>query len=820
MQNNVSYDTYNIYDEWGNLMAVLPPQASDEMKSSGASWNSVSSATLRSYAYLYKYDEFYRVTAKRFPGQNWMYHVYDKSDRLILTQNGEQRKRGEWSFSIPDGLGRICLSGICYNTFSSSTPSLSIAVRATRDNSVGLYKGYILTGITLTNPQVLSVNYYDDYHFMGKNDIPVSTHVDYKYEFISGYGEYSGKSAKDLLTGTLTAKLDDSSTLSYLVSVKYYDYRARLVQVKSSNHKGGVEKEYIGYDFIGHPLKRKHIHIATDKPTYTEQYEYAYDPAGRLLTTRHSINGGTAVLLANNEYDGLGRLKSSKRNGQVNLQTTYTYNVRSWLKTLSSPLFQQSLYYNDKRTNGTNISCFSGDISGMDWKILSNGDNVSRGYDFTYDGLSRLTKANYLENNALSSKFNTSYNYDKQGNITSLQRYGQTGANAYGLIDNLSMVLMGNQLKSVNDAATVSAYNAGFEFKDGAKLSVEYVYDTNGNLIKDLNKGISSIQYNVLNLPSSITFSDGSTITYTYSMDGSKLRTIHKIGNTITTTDYCGNVIYENNIAKLLLTEGGYISLNDNQYHYYLEDYQGNNRVVASSAGSVEETNHYYPFGGLLSGTNTIQPYKYNGKEFDSKKGLNIYDYGARHYDATIVRWHVIDPLCEKSNDISPYTYCNNSPIKHIDPDGKYVWALIGATVDYGFQVYDNYKLGKNGYNAWIGDVNFVKVGLSAINPTGKFKLLKTLAVEGLKEGVFVTPNNGVGIEVDAGKIVTNSIVNTVVNVGVGKLIESSSDEAPKSVNKEMRNANQNIKTAERRIERSPLSETKQTQLDNAKSNV
>ncbi len=55
------------------------------------------------------------------------------------------------------------------------------------------------------------------------------------------------------------------------------------------------------------------------------------------------------------------------------------------------------------------------------------------------------------------------------GNIKTLQRYGQTAASSYGLIDNLTYTLNGNQLTRVDDAVTASAYNGGFEFKDGVK---------------------------------------------------------------------------------------------------------------------------------------------------------------------------------------------------------------------------------------------------------------------------------------------------------------------------------------------------------------
>ncbi|GAB6870450.1 hypothetical protein JCM16496A_28550 [Bacteroides rodentium JCM 16496] len=101
-----------------------------------------------------------------------------------------------------------------------------------------------------------------------------------------------------------------------------------------------------------------------------------------------------------------------------------------------------------------------------------------------------------------------------------------------------------------------------------------------------------------------------------------------------------------------------------------MKDHQGNNRVVINQGGSVEETNHYYPFGGVFASTTNVQPYKYNGKEFDTKKGLNWYDYGARHYDVTLERFTTVDPSAENYFNSSPYAYCGNSPINRIDPDG------------------------------------------------------------------------------------------------------------------------------------------------------
>ncbi len=157
-----------------------------------------------------------------------------------------------------------------------------------------------------------------------------------------------------------------------------------------------------------------------------------------------------------------------------------------------------------------------------------------------------------------------------------------------------------------------------------------------------------------------------------YGADGTKLRTTHAIGNDTTITVYCGNVVYESGIPKTLLTEVGYVTLPDRKYHYFIQDHQGNNRLVVDQSGGIEEVNDYYPFGGLMSSSSvSAQNYKYNGKELDRKSGLDWYDYGARHYDATIGRWHVVDPLAEKYYSISPYVYCGNEPVGRIDPDGR-----------------------------------------------------------------------------------------------------------------------------------------------------
>ncbi len=75
-------------------------------------------------------------------------------------------------------------------------------------------------------------------------------------------------------------------------------------------------------------------------------------------------------------------------------------------------------------------------------------------------------------------------------------------------------------------------------------------------------------------------------------------------------------------------------------------------------------------YGGILSqSTNQgVQKYKYNGKEFDTMHGLNMYDFGARQQDPAVGMFTSMDPLCEKYYNISPYSYCAGNPVRYVDP--------------------------------------------------------------------------------------------------------------------------------------------------------
>ena len=607
------------------------------------------------YAYIYRYDYLDRLVYKKLPGCAPSYLVYDAAHRLVFSQDGCQRNDSLWSFFVYDVYGRVVVEGECGNSDKHvRTAGETVVLGTLMEGDTGLaYSGY-QSSFDLVDPCVYVVNYYDTYDFRTRNGFSA-------YNFPEGTVSAIGN-----LTGSILCTHGSSG---FIYSADYYDINKRIVKSLSSRVNGGMDTYATEYSFQGSPLSVLHTHTDSSGYSLTERYTYTYDHSSRLTRVSHQYDNNPSVLLLEHTYDELGRLQTDKLDNGI-YATDYAYNIRNWLTGIEGGKFSQSLHY----TDGLGVPCYNGNISSMTWK--SGAGATPRGYKFSYDRLGRLTDAEYGEGPSLSvntNRFNEQVTgYDKMGNILGLKRYGQTSATGYDVIDDLSLSYAGNRLKKVADRSGTSTFNNGFEFKDGIDLSTEYEYDENGNLTKDLNKNITAIQYNCLNLPSRVMFANGNSISYLYDAAGRKLRTVHFLEGDSVTTDYCGNVVYENGVPQILLTEVGYVSLTDGQYHYYLKDHQGNNRVVVDEEGTVEEVNHYYPFGGVFSSTGDAQPYKYNGKELDRKGGLDWYDYGARMYDAVLGRWHAVDPMSEKYYGVSPYLYCANNPILLVDPNGMW----------------------------------------------------------------------------------------------------------------------------------------------------
>ena len=329
--------------------------------------------------------------------------------------------------------------------------------------------------------------------------------------------------------------------------------------------------------------------------------------------------------------------------------------------------------------------------------LTSATNHLAHSYDFTYDGLHRMTDAVYDDASGGRNRYNETVSYNANSSALTIKRNGRNDAGNYTAIDNLTLMYRGNRLLKVTDKGDACTATGATDFNDGASITVEYTYDACGARTSDANKGIASIRYSYWGTPELIQFTNGSQTRYVYDASGVKQKRIHitAVDNIVVplktvmelsddqiltsdTTEYSGNLVFENGRLDKVLFSSGYVSCNDNAanrftFHYFVKDHLGNNRAVVNENGAIEQTTHYYPFGNSIAdiGTNTsIQQYKYNGKELDRMHGLDWYDYGARNYDPVILQWDRPDPLADKYYPVSPYVYCVDNPVRFIDIDG------------------------------------------------------------------------------------------------------------------------------------------------------
>jgi RHS repeat-associated protein len=696
-------DTYYVYNEYNQKAFIITPKAEKQIEQNN---KVITESILNDLCYQYRYDGLDREVEKKLPGKDWEFMVYDKQDRPVLAQDGMLRTVNNnfgskgWMFTKYDQFNRVVCTGFFSNTATRQV--MQNALNSMADNASnnekrssafftlqGMEVYYDKRAFPTGSMTLLTVNYYDTYP-QGAPAVP-STILG-QHTLPQTLGTNDDASTNNLQTASYVKNIEDNN---WTKTYTYFDSKGRTLATKTTNHLGGLTNKEFKLDFTGQAEESYTSHKRTPNETEVKIKErFVYDNQKRLVKQYHQVDNLQEELLVENTYNDIGQLinkKTGNTTGTPLQSIDNTYNIRGWLTSVNNPnnaasfngkLFGFELKY-ENPANATFASVkYNGNISEFDWKT-ANG-NMLRRYAYNYDKLERLKDASYHEPSTtvpVTNGYGEFLTYDVNGNIQTLKRY-QAYDNTPLLIDDLNYeIYKGNQLIKVTDLSTNSlGYSAG-----GNTIA----YDLNGNMINHLDKGITDISYNYLNLPKEVKFTqNNNNLKFIYRADGIKLQKAYtyyssKSGLMLTeNTEYLDGFQYEDkggaSSLQFFPTSEGYYDFQKKRYVYNYEDHVGNIRLAYykgdNNVATIDKETNYYPFGlehQGYNGTYTQTPnytYGFQGQEKQKETGWSSFKW--RNSIPELGRFFNVDPLSEKYAYQSHYNFSENRVVDGRELEG------------------------------------------------------------------------------------------------------------------------------------------------------
>ena len=643
------------------------------------------------------------------------YFRYDTYGRMVFSQSPVERKAGRCRFYIYDGGARNVVSGICNDSSMPAEGTDAPAYNASLDISgksiniigdTGYDAGTMAMSISRADPQILTVDYYDTYDFVQLPGMPSSfTMRDPKY------GLLTGRIERVLEPDDTDPSVSKRNATRYLRSHMCYDDLGRATRTTSDLSYGPTSVVTTDYNRVSQPVTETFTILNLDRfeeinPRPTHTLHYTYDRLGRQKSVSATIGDSADVTLKDVAYDAYGRVASSACDG---LATKFTYDISSRVTGAAGDFFDDRI-----------ARSAAGAVTGIRTYFMFRkfeGENTL----YSYDGAGRLTGSTTIITNLTSPKTgqprNSAYTYDRNSNVTAVRRrgpvmfsYADNTPLRWGDVDDITMTYDGNRLRKASDAATSPLIESSYDFTDGADESVEYLYDADGRLTDDLNRGIS-VEWNATGQPLRIHLADGRWIAYGYTASGTKIfeelrehapvRQTPEMATSGMTPGNFGTEVDPSLLSQYPVDTGkGYRILENRGYfgawetegyslrrinlpgaywadgklHAMHIDWQGNIRGV-STGTKMKQHNIFYPYGMLAADSRepAMNRYKYGAKEFETRDAANFAYHGARLLYHDLMRFFSPDQLAEANPGVSPYSYCAADPINYTDPTGL-IW--------------------------------------------------------------------------------------------------------------------------------------------------
>ena len=683
--------TRRVYDSYGRLCAVLPPDIADGSYT-------FDDDVMQNSAYIYRYDEFGRCVSSKIPGCDAALTRYSRGGRVIA-EHTPGMASNRWLMHFYDRCGREVLTSITKTTeqrLQSVADSLPVAVYD--PSASGSYSFTPPLPMDVGTPQ--KALYYDSYDFLGSvtDSLPAVTRSQRVIGLLTGERDYAATTAKTLTTA--------------------YGYNAegRVAEKSEQTLNGAVHTAYT-YDRRGNVLTERSVHTPRGQAPIVREVTTAYNAAGRVARRRVTENGSEAEMSF--AYDDCGRLASERMSNGVTRR--YTYNIHGWPELTEtvvpvelqadkdsvvqilpplSPSYYRRLPPNVDSTklepiNPPSVKPIVFTKTYTDRLLYTDGVHPRYGgspsarinslvgrYDYSYDPHDRLLRAYYTpgEKAAEGEDFTVTYSYDELSRPTDVDRSGVVsvdadGVETFGMLDELTYRYgESGALESIEGEHEGEDYygRPGFSLRDGT-----YTWNNAGCMKSDSSRGIIGITYDYRNLPVKVQFSDGRMVTNVYNASGVLLRsTVYLTGTLsgkpvlttkpLSSRDYIADRVFNKGKLEYSYFPGGYFD-GTGGVHYLHSDYQGSVVMVTDSIGRVEQHNTYYPYGEphrLPSG----QPILYGGKEREAISGE--YNYDARRLYSAGLLMTTPDPAASATPGISPYVFCAANPIRYIDITG------------------------------------------------------------------------------------------------------------------------------------------------------
>ena len=428
---------------------------------------------------VYEYNSYNQLVSTTNPDQqgNTVYW-YDRAGRIVTSQNPEQASIGQYSYTFydvhgrPEEVGQINLTVPATMQGSGYIISPLSEDDVKKDDLGAAFRAWVMSGYRTE----ITHTYYDDHK------TTIQGYVNPLFE--AGVQQNLRlRVASVVYFNTLTNGQTDIDNMTNYESATHYSYDPHgnvietiqdvpMMAAVNQNHKSTAYE----FELISGNMKK----VTYQKDEMDEfTHEYCYDELNRLTEVHTNSDGIHKSRDAAYQYYDYGPIAREEL-GQYNVQgSDYTYTINGWLKGMNSNSLTVNndmgkdattgFYSNNTNVHqnyakdviGFSLGYYDGDyspIGGNSFEAAYSGTDFGngsadlfngnirhmvtaidgldiQGYAYTYDQLQRLKKMEVYRDANLQTHHNwstatptsdylTQISYDKNGNITTLDRNG------------------------------------------------------------------------------------------------------------------------------------------------------------------------------------------------------------------------------------------------------------------------------------------------------------------------------------------------------------------------------------------------------------